>query len=475
MSRAKIGAVVALIVAVLTGAAYALATKRLESELTKDVESRVSRAEELLTQIGAVESLNLITRAQEFARDPALAKALAEATPEARSAQAGPAIQRFLGALGQGVARPDFVAIVDGKGAVVVADSPLPDSEDLKSRFKSVAAAIDQGQVSKDVWPYGKSNFKVGVAPVVDPATGARPGAVILGYAISAKEAQEHARRLGTEVIFFAGDRVLGTSFTRTPVSDLKAEPALAKLAADSLAGKKTDPVTVQLGGDTYVADAGALPLNFSDRTTGAMVLESLPRALEPVSTVRYTILLLGLAALIVALLTMFVTSRLILHQSEEIELGVIEIINGDADYSFTPVGSDMDGLANSLNVMLARLLGRPEPGEEPLDEGNGTGTGKVVLDDESVAPPAPKMSNDPEIVALASEPEATYYKRVYDEYIAARTTAGESVQSISFESFTAKLRLNEANLKKKYKSKAVRFRVVTKNGQVSLKPVPIL
>jgi len=472
MSRAKIGAVVAIIVAVLTGAAYTLATKRLEAELTRDVESRVSRAEELLAQIGAVESLNLITRAQELARDPALAKGLAEGTPDARRAQARSAIQRFLGGLAQGVVRPDFVAVVDAKGAVVDADSPLPDADDLKSAFKSVAAAIDQGQVSKDVWAYGKNNFKVGVAPVVDYATGARPGAVILAYAISAKEAQEHARRLGSEVIFFAGDRVLASSFARNPVADLKAEPALSKLAADSLAGKKTDPVTVQLGGDTYVADAGALPLNFSDRTTGAMVLESLPRALEPVSSVRTTILLLGLAALIVALLTMFVTSRLILHQSEEIELGVIEIINGDADYTFRPVGSDMDGLANSLNVMLARLLGRPEPGEEPLDEGNGTG--KVVLD-ESAAPAAPKTANDPEIVALANEPEATYHKRIYDEYIAARTAAGESVQSITFESFTAKLRLSEANLKKKYNAKTVRFRVVTKNGQVSLKPVPIL
>src|SRR5262249_60808164 len=110
---------------------------------------------------------------------------------------------------------------------------------------------------------------------------------------------------------------------------------------------------------------------------------------------------------------------------------------------------------------------------EEPTEEGKGP-AGRVALGG-SAAPPAPKMSNDPEIVALASEPEATYYKRVYDEYIAARTAAGESVQSISFESFTAKLRLNEANLKKKYNAKSVRFRVVTKNGQVSLKPVPIL
>src|SRR5262249_27723897 len=111
MSRAKIGAVVAVIVAGLTGAAYTLATKRLGSELTRAVDCGGYRAEELLTQIGAVESLNLITRAQEFARDPALAKALAEGTPDGRSAQAGPAIQRFLGGLGQAVARPDFVAV----------------------------------------------------------------------------------------------------------------------------------------------------------------------------------------------------------------------------------------------------------------------------------------------------------------------------------------------------------------------------
>src|SRR5262249_35605968 len=226
------------------------------------------------------------------------AQALSEAAPATGAELGGQAIQRFLGSLGANVARPDFVAVVDAKGAVVVADSPLPDSEDLKSRFKSVAAAIDQGQVSKDVWAYGKNNFRVGVAPVVDLATGARPGAVIVAYAISAKEAQEPARRLGTEVIFFAGDRVLATSFTRNPVADLKAEPTLAKLAADSLAGKKTDPVTVQLGGDTYVADAGALPLNFSDRTTGAMVLDSLARPLEPVPTGRDTSPLLRLGVL---------------------------------------------------------------------------------------------------------------------------------------------------------------------------------
>jgi hypothetical protein len=474
MSRVKIGAVVAVIVAILTGAAYVLATRRLEAQIAHDVEARVSRAEELLTQIGAVESLNLITRAQELARAELPGKALTATDEKERKATGQGAVQHFLDGLGTSTPHPDFTALVDAKGAVVAADSPLPDSEDLKSRFKSVAAAIDNGQVSKDVWAYGKSTFKVGVAPVVAPGGSDRVGAVILGYALSNKEALDHARKLGSEVVVFRADKVVATSFARSVISDLNVDPRLAALAQAAISGKKTDPVTVELGGDTYIADAGPLPLNFDDRQSGAMVLESLASALEPVTTVRVTIAILGLAALLVALLTMFVTSRLILHQSEEIELGVNEIINGDADYSFKPVGSDMDGLANALNVMLARLLGRPEPGEEPMDEGTGA-TGKVLLDEEATAPPGARMSNDPEIVALASEPEAQYYKRLYDEYLAARRATGESVEGIGFESFGAKLRLNEANLKKKYNCKAVRFRVVTKGNQVTLKPVPIL
>jgi hypothetical protein len=74
----------------------------------------------------------------------------------------------------------------------------------------------------------------------------------------------------------------------------------------------------------------------------------------------------------IVALLTMVLTARRILRQADEIELGISDIINGNLDRTFRPVGSDLDGLANALNVMLARLLGRAEPGEEEYDdEGN--------------------------------------------------------------------------------------------------------
>ena len=53
----------------------------------------------------------------------------------------------------------------------------------------------------------------------------------------------------------------------------------------------------------------------------------------------------------------------------DKIELGVAEIINGNIDYQFRPVGPDFEGLSNGLNVMLARLLGREEPNEDEPEE----------------------------------------------------------------------------------------------------------
>jgi len=190
-----------------------------------------------------------------------------------------------------------------------------------------------------------------------------------------------------------------------------------------------------------------------------------------------WLVLLLGLGALVIAILAMLVTARLILGPAEEIELGVTEIINGNIEYTFKPAGADFDGLANALNVMLARLLGRPEPGEESFDEnGNVQSVGKVLLDDEASATlGGTGSSTDPAVLALAQEPEPDYYKRIYNEYLEARKGVGESIDGVTFESFSAKLRLNEANLKKKYNCRAVRFRVQTKNGQVTLKPVPIV
>jgi hypothetical protein len=95
--------------------------------------------------------------------------------------------------------------------------------------------------------------------------------------------------------------------------------------------------------------------------------------------------------------------------------------------------------------------------------------SGRVEIDEGEARPAA-----DPDLAALAQEAEPDYYKRVYTEYTAARRAAG-TPDEVSFEGFIAKLRVNEGRLKAQFQCKAVRFRVVAKDGKVSLKPVPIV
>jgi hypothetical protein len=203
------------------------------------------------------------------------------------------------------------------------------------------------------------------------------------------------------------------------------------------------------------------------------MVMMSLSEALAPLGTIKLAIALLGLAAFVLAILANTATARRILHQADDIEDGINDIINGNLDRTIRPVGADLDGLAHALNVMLARLLGRPEPGEEEFDEqGNLVHAGTVNFDTEELAN---LSAADTAAMDLAQEPEPEYYSRVFKEYVQAREQVGEPTESVTYENFVAKLRLNESNLKGKYQCSAVRFRVVVTDDKVSLKPVPIV
>ena len=77
----------------------------------------------------------------------------------------------------------------------------------------------------------------------------------------------------------------------------------------------------------------------------------------------------MGLIAILVALGAAVLTAKRFIGPLDKIELGVAEIINGNIDYTFKPVGPDFEGLSNALNVMLARLLGREEPNEDAVEE----------------------------------------------------------------------------------------------------------
>lgn len=504
MSRTIIGAIVGIAIAVLTAVCFVVVTGGLADRVKGDAKVQMSRIPAQAQNNARLDLLNTQAQAETLAKDASVVTALK--TPVDRVRESDLAFGRFH-ANNTGQPEPDVLALVDNTGNIVAMDGVNnPVASELKDKagkltWRGLALTLESGDTRPaiaEIWNYpGRGLMRVGLAAVVDRQTPTPKiiGAVVIAYSQSSKLAREEQSLLGVEIAYFSigeGEKVYASSFRKGDGSEdarmqeliapLLKRDDLVKQAFSSDRGMSST-VTASVGGNTYLVGAvrmpryprnKALPADYPAVTAGALVLAPADRKVAEHATAGRMVLVLGGIALLLALGAMWLSSRRILDQVDEIEVGVAEIINGNLERTFRPVGADLDGLANGLNVMLARLLGRPEPGEEEMDDdGNPIVPGRVEFEEEQEGAAPPPDSSSAELAALAREPEPDYYKRVYTEYLDARRATGHP-DEVSFEGFIAKLRVNEGKLKAQHQCKAVRFRVITKDGKVTLKPVPI-
>jgi hypothetical protein len=486
MSRTVIAAVVAAVIVALTGFAYVLISSSIEDRAQRDGQSRVLRARQMLEQTVQLDVVSTLSKAERLAADEGFLRALRSAGLD-RGNQAKLAFERFA-AKETRDRTADIIALLDEGGNVIAMNdvaavvARLWKNDKGELIWPAIALALQQRIIISDVWDYqDKGMMRVGVASVIDPeAPDSKPiGAVVVAYSQTAKEAQRQAGMFGAQVAYYNSSRVFGTSFLRSSSEEdtaKRAEIAGQLKAGGSVAGR---PIRIEIGGMPYVvatakiesAASRSLPPAFANQTFAAAVMAPLTDT-SGIGDIKKYIVFVGLGSLAIAMLGLYLTHRRLIAQIDQVELGVTDIINGNVDRTFRPVGLELDGLANGLNVMLARLLGRPEPGDEELDDdGNPIVQGRVEFEEAEAN--RDNAAADPELAALAQEFEPDYFKRLYGEYVAARLSIGQADEG-SFENFIAKLKVNEGKLRAQYQCKVVRFRVVTKDGKVTLKPVPI-
>ena len=508
MSRTVIGAVVAVVIAALTAIAFFITSTSYNDRVRKTADAQLRRSWNVIQQMSQLRMIDVSAQADRLAGDPAFATALKASSMVERDNQTKIGFQRFIAKLKTDL-KPDMIALVDAQGNLLaMSDVPSVVPKQWKKSDKpgdtiipALNVVLNGRVIVSDVWnDQANRMMKIGVAPVIDPdqpapaadeggTAAARDtsiiGAVVIAYAQTAQQAQQDRQLLGTEIAYYDGSRVAASSFTKGDSSeeDTGKGKELTELAKSGKVSPASGVQKVTIDGAPYFAAAVMMPRSASSQNrmpadypamaAEAIVLAPIADAANTAGTIKLFILLLGIGALGISLVGLYLSHRRIMAQVDQIELGVTDIINGNVDRTFRPVGLELDGLANGLNVMLARLLGRPEPGEEEFDDdGNPIVPGRVEFEDtEGQAQGAPQT--DPQLAALAQESEPDYYKRVFTEYVAARKAVG-SPDDVSFENFIAKLKVNEGKLKAQYQCRAVRFRVVTKDNKVSLKPVPI-
>jgi len=485
MHRMKIGLIAAVALAGLTAIFYVSLTSALKESSAQNVQSRVARAQRIYRDISQLNGLKLANLASAQARMTAVISVFDKTDPAARQSAAYEISEKLNEELRHDGRRPDIVALVDTNGKIVGRNlNPNADvGLDLKAKYPAVVQAL-KGTAVKDVWTWQDRVHEVAVAPVIK-ADNSVIGGLVLAWVVSAVTAQANRDLLDSEIGFFHAGKVYASSFVssvdkskedvgksqalsnRLFGGDKEAETALQK-------GTPTPVRTFEMDGHSYAAVVAPMPGNFADHTSGFVVLASLSDDLVDAQAAGLKVLWFGILAIVIAIVAAVLTSRRFIAPLDTIELGVAEVINGNIDYTFKPVGQDFEGLSNSLNVMLARLLGREEPNDEAVEEEDEEG-GKqkwkaeamVVADTDGSAPAGT-------VAALAEEPEAAYYPRLYGEYLGTLQKLGQPTEGVSVLAFMAKLSLTEAGLREKWECKVVRFLLTVQGAQISFRPVKI-
>jgi hypothetical protein len=479
--RARIALVAALVVLVGTAVTAMLAASGLRETARSAVETRVTEAQEAIGALERMRGIDVTNDATRFAREEEAAQVFDKPAGDAQRQAAFAAVEVFNARLAKDGHKADIVAVLGANGHVVARDLNIGVlfDEDLKAKYPAVGKALD-GTAHKDVWLFDGHMYRVAVAPIRSKA-GQVTGALLVGYVTSAKDAALDRKRLGVHVAYFLDGKLHASSFAKEGVESLE-----EKNIADAIFGSGKPAETAQAGelsknfqltvaGEPYVGATGPLPGNLTRSRSGFVVLSSVTAAQAGVGKVQALFYSLGLLGLLCVLGATLGTALRFVRPLDSIETGVAEVINGNHDYTFESTSPDYEGLANALNVMVARLTGRPDPTDDDLGGSSDGGSNQRWQTDIAVdAANATGPQLSPENARIAAEPEADYIKRTFDEYIAARKQHNEPTEGLTLETFTQKLRANEDQLKGKYGSSRVRFKVVIKDGQTTLKPIPI-
>ncbi len=364
---------------------------------------------------------------------------------------------------------PDLAAVVDKNGKAVgrSEDPQTYAGDDLAAEYPALLQAIKENRTGSDVWLSSRFSHKhvVSYAPVRD-ANGAALGAVVFAWSLSDQRIANLADGATALVVLENG------------APKVKAKGGDAAALSTALEGALKDSVdrALKSGSDTFAVDGlggGISALrNIGNGDRAAVAVARKLSSIESPETVLWPILAacgLGFAFVVIAgsILGGYVTEPV-----GGMEESLLKVINGDTNHRIQIEHAELGGLAFRINQLLNTVLG--------VEEDNTDEEGRPS------APPAPQHFQDalavdesrgaPDaavVAALAAEPDAVYYARLYREYIDAKRQNGEGIDGISEDVFVNRIRGMERDQSAKV-GRQVRYAVQRRDGQVRLLAIPI-
>lgn len=479
---------------------YFVVSSQLQASLLSEVDERIAQDHALFDQTWRLWGLELADQAAEQAREDDtldIFTALDEPDTRARAFRRATEIHDWFGRHNRSTrGAAELVVVVDDDGRVIARsqDRNRMHGENLGEALSGLAGVLQHGGTAIDVWEFSSGQDKVlqaAIAAIEDPTNGRPMGAIVVGYDLSNGMAMRAAELLGREIAFVHGDVVYSSSLEGDAVDQLRGVLFGAQEAttAAALGEERTtsEPWLAEVGGDEFVAVTGAVSAAPSAHVA-YVVLGNRSEQASKASVVNTILVMTGIGAAIV-LVFCFLLANSLLKPIEEMEEGVLAVINGRTDLRLDIESAELGGLAYRINQLLNVFTGTPEadddgrisspPGGWPQGASGMTEVPQAArVPAEAAAAAAGAATGEVEDEALAaqlsSEPEDAYYERLFTEYVAAKEAAGENVSNVTKDKFVMRLQANEKSLIKKHDCRMVRFQVQVVGTQVNLRPVII-
>ena len=369
--------------------------------------------------------------------------------------------------------RPTLIVLFDAKGIVLGRNgSNLMRGAKLGDRHPELLKTIQAGNTGSSVWVDKQHNEQMlaSYAPIRD--AGEIIGGVAVGTAFNDERLNSTSEATSQIALFAAAMGSDGIELVAKS-SEVTAE-MLAGLSSAEQAFD-TDSVTA-MGGLAETLDGASKSLAGYGNGKQAVIVAATEahnaNSLASLIWAALGVLALGLFMVAVGA---HLIDQYISQPISDLEDGLLAVINGETGLRFELEHKVLGGLVFRVNSLLNQLLGvqeddTDEQGRPSMSPSSSSFTAALNVDERMVSLSLEDVEDG---ASLRDEAPEDYYKRIFDEYVAAKSEVGDPVDHLKFAHFSRRIKGLEQQLTSKH-GKAFRYMIEAKGKDVVFVAVPL-
>lgn len=372
--------------------------------------------------------------------------------------------------------QPAIVALVDVNGISLGRNgNNLMRGEDLGKAHPGMKEAIANGRTGSEIWyaPQLSQQWFVSFAPVRN-GNGNVLGSILYGTPLNDERLTRTTDKTsgGAVVVAVEGPKgiepVAKSASVDSKVTEAISQDPLAQQVKAAVKVQTTERLNWE--NDDWVLVG--YPLGGYGGAAAVLVAVS-PTSIMDVSGVVYSVLGMVVFGFILVAATGWLLGNYISKPIEELEEGLLQILNGRTDLRFEIEHDVLGGVVFRLNTLLNQLMGvqeddTDEDGRPSLAPSANAFQGALEVDERQQAGQHAEQVDMKAAAALAAEPTEHYYARIFQEYIDAKRSIGDPVDHITMDSFIERIKQREIEMSNK-SGRPVRYQVELRGREVVL------